>query len=108
MDVAQCQSVRINQGLLGSTIFGINHIYLHRFQVPGTWKHRGPGEVIAIPSLRDSPCMRNCSERGAVCVAFDPEAAVKNCVCAESGLVLDFRNPHCDQGECNPPIQPRR
>ena len=67
--------------------------------MPGTWKHRGPGEVIAIPSLRDSPCMRNCSERGAVCVAFDPEAAVKNCVCAESGLVLDFRNPHCDQGE---------
>ena len=70
-----------------------------RLQVPGTWKHRGPGEVIAIPSLRDSPCMKNCSERGAICVALDPEANVKRCVCSESGIVLDFRNPHCNQGE---------
>ncbi len=68
-------------------------------RVPGTWRHRGPGEVIIIPSLRDSPCQRNCSERGAVCVVVDPQMNVRECVCANSGLILDFRNAHCSQGE---------
>ena len=48
-----------------------------RGKLPGTWKHRGPGEVIVVPALRDSPCMRNCSERGAVCVALDRDGTAR-------------------------------
>lgn len=68
-------------------------------KVPATWSHRGPGEVVIIPSLRDAPCQRNCSDRGAVCVVLDPDMKIRECVCPDSGVVLDFRNAHCTQGK---------
>ncbi len=61
------------------------------------WRHSGPGEVRVLAALSDAPCHRNCTALGAVCIALDPDMAVRACVCP-NGVLLDFNNAKCNGG----------